>query len=67
MLDVVSNVVVQVNGKVRATLELRSDATEAEALAAARANATVAKWLENKPEIKAIYVPGKVINFVVGT
>jgi leucyl-tRNA synthetase len=60
-------VVVQINGKVRATLLLPPGMPEAEALAAARVDATVGKWLQNKPEIKAVYVPGKVINFVVGT
>jgi leucyl-tRNA synthetase len=59
-------VVVQVNGKVRATVELSPTATQDEALAVARANSVVAKWLEGGQERKAVYVAGKVINFVVG-
>ena len=55
-------VAVQVNGKVRGKVELAPDAVESEALAAARG--VVAKWL-TKPEKKAIYVPGKIINLVV--
>jgi len=57
---------VQINGKVRATVELKSDATEEEALVAARANETVAKWLSSGEEKRAVYVTGKIINFVVG-
>ena len=55
-------VAVQVNGKTRATIELAANATEAEALAAARG--VVAKWL-TKPEKRVIYVPSKIINFAV--
>lgn len=57
---------VQVNGKVRTTIELSPTATEEEALAAARANPVVAKWLGEGQEKKAVYVAGKIINFVVG-
>jgi leucyl-tRNA synthetase len=57
---------VQINGKVRATVELSPEATQEEALAMARANETVAKWLSEGQEKKAVYVPGKIINFVVG-
>ncbi len=56
---------VQVNGKVRATIELRAEASEAEALAAARANEKVAEWLAKGEEVKAVYVPGRIINFVI--
>ncbi len=59
-------VAVQVNGKLRATLELPADMGEGEALAAARAEANVQKWLALGKEIRAVYVPGKVINFVIG-
>jgi leucyl-tRNA synthetase len=57
-----AKVAVQVNGKVRATIELAPDASEAEALNVARAAA--GKWLEGG-EKKVVYVPGKVVNFVV--
>jgi len=59
-------VAVQVNGKVRATVELSPTATEEEALTAARANENVAKWLSEGVEKRAVYVAGKIINFVVG-
>lgn len=56
-------IAVQVNGKVRGTIDIQTTATEAEALAAARA--AVGKWLEGKQEKKALYVPSKIVNFVV--
>ena len=59
------SVAVQVNGKLRATLELPTDLGEGEALATARADQNVQKWLALGKEVRAVYVPGKVINFVV--
>lgn len=56
-------IAVQVNGRVRGTIDIQTAATEAEALSAARA--AVGKWLEGKQEKKALYVPGKIVNFVV--
>ncbi len=61
----IAHVAVQVNGKVRATIEISPEAGESEALAAARADQNVQKWLALGKEVKAVYVPGKVINFVV--
>lgn len=56
-------IAVQVNGKVRATISIAPNATEAEALAAARVAAS--KWLDGKEEKKALYVPGKIAALVV--
>ena len=61
-----ATVAVQINGKVRASIKLSTSADKEEALAAARADETVAKWLATGSETKAIYVPGRVINFVLG-
>lgn len=58
-------VAVQVNGKMRATIELAKDASEDEALSMARAHADVASKLAEGQEKRAVYVPGKIINFVV--
>ena len=54
---------VQVNGKTRGSLELAVDATEDEARAAA--SEVVQKQLEGKDVKKFIYVPKRIINFVV--
>jgi len=56
---------VQVNGKMRGTIQVGVDATKDEVLAAARALETVAKQMAGKELKKEIYVPGKIINFVV--
>jgi leucyl-tRNA synthetase len=56
---------VQVNGKVRATIEIPADCTKEEALAAAKAEPNVKKFMDGKTIVKEIYVPGKILNFVV--
>ena len=60
-----ATIAVQINGKVRGSIEIAADASEEEALAAARANLQVAAWLAKGQEVKAIYVPGRIINFVL--
>ena len=57
-------VAVQVNGKLRATLEVELDITQGEILALAKADENVAKNLVGTI-VKEIYVPGKIVNFVV--
>ncbi|WP_424952156.1 leucine--tRNA ligase [Deinococcus sp.] len=56
---------VQVSGKVRGQVQISKTASQEEAMAAARAEASVAKFLEGKETLKEIYVPGKIINIVV--
>ncbi len=60
-----AHIAVQINGKVRVTIELPTNATEAEALGVARADEVVAKWLAQGSEVKAVYVPGRILNFVI--
>ena len=56
---------VQVNGKVRAAVSIPAVCDKDTAMAAAKANARVASFLEGKKVVKEIYVPGKIINIVV--
>ena len=63
--DEVVTVVVQVNGKLRDRLEVAVDAGKDEVLAAARAMQNTGRFLEGKQVLKEIYVPGKLVNFVV--
>ena len=56
---------VQVNGKVRGTVLIPKDAEKEEALALGRANEKVAAAMEGKTIVKEIYVPGKILNYVV--
>ena len=58
--------VVQVNGKVRGKLEVAVDAGEDAVVELARANENVEKFLVDKTIRKVIYVPNKILNFVVG-
>jgi leucyl-tRNA synthetase len=57
--------VVQVNGKVRSKLIVSPEISKEEALAKARADETVKKWIDGKKIINEIFVPGKIINIVV--
>jgi leucyl-tRNA synthetase len=57
-------IVVQVNGKVRAALELPADSSEETVIEAARQNEKVAAQIGDNPVKKSIYVPGKLVNFV---
>ncbi len=56
---------VQVNGKLRGTIELAVDVGEEEALKSARAVENVVKYLEEGEVVKEVFVPGKIIGFVV--
>lgn len=59
------NIVVQVNGKLRAQISVASDANKDQIIAAAQSDAKVTEHLAGKELRKTIYVPGKLVNFVV--
>ena len=63
--DDVVTMAVQVNGKLRATLELPRNVAKDDAERLALADANVQKALEGKPVRKVIVVPNRVINVVV--
>ena len=56
---------VQVNGKLRGKVEVSPDASEDEARALASEEENVARFLADKNLRKVIYVPGKILNYVV--
>lgn len=56
---------VQVNGKVRGEIEISKDSTQEEAIKLARANENVLKYLTQGQVVKEIYVPGRIVGFVV--
>ena len=56
---------VQVNGKMRGTVELEAGAEEAVAAAAARDLPAVARLLDGAAVKKTVYVPGRILNFIV--
>jgi leucyl-tRNA synthetase len=59
------NVIIQVNGKMRATLSIATNATELEIQQQALANESILKFTQNKNIRKVIYVPQKLFNIVV--
>ena len=63
-LDTVT-IVVQVNGKLRAQLQLPKDSDKDIVLAAAKADENVKEYLAKGTLVKEIYIPGKLINLVV--
>jgi leucyl-tRNA synthetase len=56
---------VQVNGKVRGEIEISKDLSQEEAVEMARNLENVSKYLEAGEVVKTIYVPGKILGFVV--
>jgi leucyl-tRNA synthetase len=57
--------VVQVNGRVRARVEVGVDLSEDELVARAKELPRVRSHLDGKPVRKAIVVPGRLVNLVV--
>lgn len=56
---------IQVNGKMRGTINVAVDAAKDDVLALAKSQETVSKHMSGKTIRKEIYVPGKIVNFVV--
>ncbi len=60
-------IVVQVNGKLRGNITVKSEQLKVNSKVEeiAKKDEKVSKWLEGKEIKKVIYVPGKILNFVV--
>jgi leucyl-tRNA synthetase len=58
------HIVIQINGKVRARIELPADSAESDVYEAALAEANVQRHLEGKTTRKVIHVPGRLLNIV---
>ena len=58
-------IAVQVNGKLRASIQVEKDAQEADVVALARAEENVMRHLDGLSERRVIHVPGRLVNFVV--
>ena len=57
--------IVQVNGKLRGKIKVAVDAEKDEILALAKNEDNVSKFLQDKEIVKEIFVPNKLINFVI--
>ena len=64
-VDTVVKMGVQVNGKLRGAIEIPANADKDQVLEAAKKDENVAKYLAAGTLVKEIYVPGKILNFVV--
>lgn len=58
-------IAVQLNGKVKATIQIPMGCDQQTALSTAKADEKVAALLEGKTLVKEIYVPNKIVNLVV--
>ena len=58
-------IIVQVNGKLRGKIKVSANSEKDEILAIARAEDNVSKFLQDKEILKEIFIPNKLINFVV--
>ena len=64
-VDAQTEIGVQINGKLRGTVIIPTDAQKEEVFAIAKADTRIASLTEGKTFVKEIYVPGRVVNFVV--
>jgi len=65
IVDETITIIVQVNGKLRAKLDVPKDENEEKIKELALANENVASFVGNKKPTKVIYVPGRLVNIVV--
>ena len=64
LADDVVEIAVQINGKLRGTVAIPADASDSEAISAAKANGKIAAELEGKQIVKEIFVKGRLVNIV---
>lgn len=57
-------VVIQINGKIRGKIDILKDANEEQVIKEARSQEVIKQYLTSEPK-KTIYVPARLINFVV--
>ncbi len=64
-VDATVEIVVQVNGKIRARLNVAADISAPDAIALAKADSAIINEISGKTVIKELYVPKKLVNIVV--
>ncbi len=64
-VDATVEIVVQINGKIKARLNVATDISAADALALAKDNENIKNEISGKNIIKELYVPKKLVNIVV--
>ena len=64
-VDSTVEIVIQINGKIKARINIPTDISSDEALAIAKENEAINKEISGKTIIKELYVPKKLVNIVV--
>ncbi len=64
-VDATVEIVVQINGKIKARLNVATDISSADALALAKSTESIKNEISGKTIIKELYVPKKLVNIVV--
>ena len=64
-VDATVEIVIQINGKIKARLNVPADISSADALALAKENDTIKSEISGKNIIKELYVPKKLVNIVI--
>ena len=64
-VDSTVEIVVQINGKIRARVNVPTDISAEDAIALAKGEAAVAAEIEGKNIVKELYIPKKLVNIVV--
>ena len=59
------NLPIQINGKMRGTVRVDASIDKDGALAAAKADENIARYLADKNIVKEIFVPGKILNLIL--
>ncbi len=65
MKSTLATIVVQINGKVRGTIEIGTGSGQNEALEAAKNDPNIAKWLTTDVYKKVIFIENRLINIVI--
>ena len=65
IIENISTVAVQFNGKMRGTIEIELNSEQKTVRKTVMADKNLKKFFESKEEIKVIYIPNKLINFVL--
>ena len=65
LVEETKRIAIQINGKLRDTIDVTTGTSQEETEAAARESANVARHLEGKDVAKIVFVPDRLLNFVV--
>ncbi len=64
-VDDMVKIAVQVNGKLKTTIDISKSISKEDAIATAKADVKVSEAIQGKEIVKEIYVPAKIVNIVV--